>query len=271
MSNVANSEGERSGSEEPATGVYLYAIVPEPPAVDLGDGIEKHHVYTIDENSLKVVVSDLPVQKQLRPERKNLAAHQAVLSRLLDTSPAVLPFSFGTVADDVEGIKKLLATHHQELIDQIEHLRGMTEVTVRLTYTAESPSMFEHLLAENPALVQQRDQLFGPESTATRDDKIDFGRAVETALGKMRDAYGRQIEEGLAGHVRDVKHLPCRKDNELARLACLVDKSSVGGLEPMVQEVSKAFDDRFALEYAGPFPPFDFALLRFKVADADLG
>jgi Gas vesicle synthesis protein GvpL/GvpF len=270
MSNI-QSEGAQPEPGEPSTGVYLYAVVPEPPAVDLGDGIEKHHVYTIDENSLKVVVSDLEVQKELRPERRNLAAHQAVLSRLLDTSPAVLPFSFGTVADGVEGVKKLLATHHQELIDQIQHLRGKTEVTVRLTYTAESPSMFEHLLAQHPELVQQRDQLFGPESTATRDEKIDFGKAVEAALTDIREAYGRQIEEALAGHVDDVKHLPCRKDNELARLACLVDKSSVGGLESMVQEAGKRFDEHFALEYAGPFPPFDFALLHFKVPDADLG
>jgi len=270
MSNI-QSEGARPESDEPTTGVYLYAVVPESPSVDLGDGIDKHHVYTIGENSLKVVVSDLPVQKKLRPERKNLAAHQAVLSRLLDTSPAVLPFSFGTVADGVDGVKKLLASHHQELIDQIQQIRGETEMTVRLTYTAESPSMFEHLLAQHPELVQQRDQLFGPGSDATREEKIDFGKAVETAISNMREAYGRQIEEALAGHVRDVKHLPCRKDNELARLACLVDKSSVAGLEPIIQEAGKGFDDRFALEYAGPFPPFDFALLHIKAPDADLG
>jgi hypothetical protein len=63
-------------------------------------------VYSISEGRVAAVVSGLASSK-IRPQRANLAAHQAVLKRLMaDTTP--LPMAFGTVATSPEAIRAIL-------------------------------------------------------------------------------------------------------------------------------------------------------------------
>src|SRR5262245_61736140 len=109
--------------ESAPLGVYLYAIGRQVPVQDMGPvGVEGSEVYTITEGNLSAVVSDVPRGGELRPERRHLAAHQAVVNAVVDRSPVALPVSFGTIADDEEGIRRLLRRYAGDLSDQMERL-----------------------------------------------------------------------------------------------------------------------------------------------------
>ncbi len=56
------------------------------------------------DGKVSAVVSDVPNRK-IRPERRNLAAHHAVLRTLMaDTTP--LPMAFGIIAESAGAIRK---------------------------------------------------------------------------------------------------------------------------------------------------------------------
>jgi hypothetical protein len=248
-------------------GVYLYAIGRELPVQELGTiGVEKSGVYTIAEGDLRAVVSDVPFTRELRPERRHLAAHQAVVNAILERSPDILPVSFGTIAENEEGVRRLLNKFAGEISEQIDNVKGNVQMNVRLSYASKSPTVFEYLVNERqPELGKLRDQLYGEGRTATREEKIDFGQKIETGLNQLRDELGEKLEQAMAKKCSSTKMLTPRSEEEMVRLACLVPKDSTKDFDAAVQEVAKSFDDHFTLEESGPFPAYDFTELHLNV------
>lgn len=85
-----------------AGGVYVYAIVGGELALDYGSiGLDGSPVYKISAPGMAALASQL-ARSRVRPERRHLAAHNAVLRRALASGePAVLPLAFGLIADEV--------------------------------------------------------------------------------------------------------------------------------------------------------------------------
>lgn len=257
--------GERGGK---AAGVYLYAVLPKDGAPPLGEGIEQAKVYTVAEGPLTAVVSDLAEREEggLRPERRNLAAHQGVLKRVLENSPMVLPVSFGTVADGAEGVKTLLRKYQQQFLEQLERVKGRVQMTLHLRYAVETPGVFDYLMEKyNPELGRRRDELFGEGRVATREEKIEFGQAIERLLEASRDELAGVVEEGLGDRCAATKRLALRNERELVRLACLIDGGARAAFDAAVDEVARRFDEHFALDENGPFPAYDFTELHLQV------
>jgi len=69
-------------------------------------GLEAADVYAIDHGGLRAVVSDT-LSPRLRPERRNITAHQTVLHYLMEQG-TVLPMRFGVIARNAEAVRKCL-------------------------------------------------------------------------------------------------------------------------------------------------------------------
>jgi hypothetical protein len=254
-------------------GAYLYGIVPELPIQDLGPiGLAGEEVYTIAEGGLRAVVSDLELASgvELRPERKHLAAHQAVLTKLHQASDVVLPVSFGTIADDEDGIRRLLHKYGDELMLEMERVKGKTQMNIRLAYTTDKPGVFDFLLERRGDLASLRDSLFGGGQEASRDAKIDFGQKIEAALNELRAEVGQKLESALRGACDEIKGLATRGETELARFACLVGKEQTAELERAVNDAARAFPDSFEMEFSGPFPPYDFTEMHLEAEEGSI-
>jgi len=250
-------------------GIYLYAIVPDVPVQDMGAiGLENGEVFTIAEGSLRAVVSAISATEELRPERRHLSAHQTVVNRILEHSSVVLPVSFGTIADDEAGVRRLLREHADELSEQMARLEGRVQMNVRLSYSAQSPTFFDHLVREHrPELNKLRDTLFSGGRTPTREEKIEFGQKIEAAMNELRDEFAERLTEALSGKCKEVKRLTPRSESEVARLACLVTKDSIDAFDSALASAAKTIDDRFTVDQSGPFPPYDFAELHLSGED----
>jgi hypothetical protein len=251
--------------ETKAGGTYLYAVVPKAVAPKLGriQGIEQGRVYTVESGDLAAVVGDIPSREELRPERRLVAAHQDVLERAAEASPAVLPVSFGTIAENPEDVRELLVRYEQDLSGQMQHVQGKVQMGVRVSYTASRPSVFEFVVANSPELRETRDRIARSGREPTRDEKIDLGQMVDAVLGNLRDEYARRVEQAL-GAVAECKRNPARQEREFVNEAFLVPKDRQAEFEAAVQSLGGLFPDSFTVEELGPFPPYDFVQLHVQ-------
>jgi len=236
-------------------GKYLYAIV-----AGSGDriygpiGINGGVVHMLSNGSVAAVVSDI-TDKRIRPERKNLAAHHAVVKRLMEDT-TILPVAFGTIADSPQAVRKILKENSDEFVEQLERVRGKVEMGLRVAF--DVPNIFEYMVNHHPELAALRDSVLGKQHGPSQLDKIELGRLFDRLLAEDRERRTEAVVEVLAPHCVDIKQNQPREEREVMHLACLVDRDAQKGFEDGVFEAAKRFDDHFAFDFNGPWAPHHF-------------
>jgi hypothetical protein len=245
-------------------GRYLYAVVRSGSAGEYGArGINGGLVYPLAHGPVAAVVSDVPYQK-IRPERVNLAAHQEVLKRLMEVG-ALLPMSFGIIADGPKAIQKILARHQSPLVKQLNRVEGKVEMGLRVVW--DVPNIFDYFVTTHPELRALRDEFFASHREPTQENKIEIGRMFERLLNEDREACAHQVEEALTPYCAEIKRSHGKHEREVMHLACLVgrDAASQAGFEGAVFQAASRFDRNFAFDYSGPWPPANFVDLNLKI------
>ncbi len=244
------------------SGRYLYAIVPasEERAYGLA-GINGADVYIIANGRLAAVVSDIPNEK-IRPERRHLAAQQAVLKGLLAAAYAMLPMAFGIIADGPQAIRKILTRNQKAFLEQLQRVAGMVEMGLRVSL--DVPNIFEYFVNTHPELRAARDRFLGTYRNPSQEDKIELGRMFDRFLNEDREAYTGKVEEIMSCYCREVKRNKCRNESEVMSLACLVPREAQGRFEEGVFAAAKLFDNNFTFDYNGPWAPHNFVELDLQ-------
>jgi hypothetical protein len=240
---------------------YLYAIVGNGGPQSYGPlGIDGNDVYTITIGRVAAVVSGL-VSSKIRPQRVNLAAHQAVLKRLMaETTP--LPIAFGTIAASPEAIRGILTRHQRTFHAQLERVGGKVEMGLRVAW--DVPNIFEYFVNTHAELRLARDRLVGARHEATQDEKIELGRMFDRLLNEDRESHVQQVERALASVCAETKANPCRTEREVMNLACLVGRDAQAEFDAAVFTAAKQFDNHFAFDYSGPWAPHNFVELDLE-------
>jgi hypothetical protein len=241
---------------------YLYAIVAARQAARACEalGIEGGEVYPIVEGALAAVVSDIPHEK-VRPERRHLAAHHAVHKYLLGQG-ALLPTSFGIIADGPEAVRRMLVLNREAFTDQLQRVEGKVEMTLRVVW--DVTSIFEYFVRTHPELRILRDRMFGGGRDPSADDKIDLGRLFDRMLNEDRAADTQRVVEILGPLCAEVRENPPRTERDVANLACLIDRDAQPRFQQGVFEAAKNFDDNYSFDYSGPWPPYNFVEVDLK-------
>jgi len=245
------------------SGKYLYAIVTAPGerTYDLA-GIDGAPVYGIANGHVAAVVSDV-VHDKIRPERRHLAAQQAVLKGLLSRTGALLPMAFGIIADGPKAIQKILSRNHAAFLQQLQRVSGMVEMGLRVSL--DVPNIFEYVVNTHPALRAARDRILGSNRNPSQDDKIELGRLFEHLLNEDREAFTAQVEEILSGYCREIKRNKCRDESQVMSLACLVPRDAQDRFEEGIFAAAKLFDNNFTFDYNGPWAPHNFVDLNLEL------
>jgi hypothetical protein len=248
---------------EATRGKYLYAIVPASGERTYGFvGIGGAPVYTIPNGRMAAVVSDVPNQK-IRPERRHLAAQQAVLKGLLLQTGAMLPMAFGIIADGPKAIQKIMARNQEAFLKQMQRVTGMVEMGLRVSW--DVPNIFEYFINTHEDLRAARDRFMGPYRNPSQEDKIELGRLFDGLLNEDREAYTEKVTEILSAYCQEVKRNKCRNESEVMNLACLVPRSGQDHFEEGVFEAAKLFDNNFTFDYNGPWAPHNFVELDLQL------
>ncbi len=241
---------------------YLYAVTEGAPAQTLsGVGIGGGEVYSLAAGQVVAIVSDLRKEKVL-PERSHLAAHQAVLKKLLaETTP--LPMSFGILADSPEAVRKMLLRNQRPLQEQLRRVAGKVEMGLRVTW--DVTNIFEYFVNTHAELRAARDRLLGGHHEPTQEQKIEVGRMFEHLLNEDRDIHADEVEEILTPHCSEIVRTKCRSEREVMNLACLVGRDALAQFENSVFEAARHFDNNFAFDYNGPWAPHNFAHIDLEL------
>ena len=176
---TAPRESAGAGS---ATGKYIYAVVRARAERHFDfAGINDRPVETIERDGIASVVSDLAAER-IRPERRHLAAHRTVLSKLVEQTDGVLPMRFGAIASEPAEISRLLARNHELFSRQLRHVAGKVEMGLRAAW--DVPNIFQYFVSTHAELREIRDSVFRPAGRPAQDERIELGRMFERLLNQ---------------------------------------------------------------------------------------
>lgn len=251
------------GDHSPVHGrLYLYAIVEsDQPLAMEGLGIDGNDVHTIVQGRVAAVISG-PVLAKIRPQRANLAAHQAVLRQLM-TQSTPLPIAFGTIAAGPEAVRKMLVRNQKAFLDQFKKVSGKVEMGLRVAW--DVPNIFEYFVNNNADLRMARDHIAGTRREPSHAEKIELGRMFDNSLQEEREMRVHQVERALLPACFEIKVSPCHGEQEVMNLACLVARDAQAEFESAVFAAAQMFDNNFSFDYSGPWPPHNFVTLALEL------
>jgi hypothetical protein len=233
---------------------YVYGIAasshPGLPEGMGGVGDPPRPVRILREGDLAAVVSEAP--EGLRPKRKDLLAHQNVLSEA-GAAGCVLPMRFGSVAPDDNSITAVLAERAEHYKERLRALDGRVEYNVKANHVEEA--VLHQVMAENPeirGLAEANRQAGG----GSYDDKIRLGEMVAAAV-KAREGEDAAALQRLLEPSADAVSVGPESTGWLANVSFLVDRKSAENFLAAVEEARKELP-HLEVRINGPLPPYSF-------------
>lgn len=246
---------------KPESGHYLYAIADAIEHPGYGNmGINGAAVYVVSQGPVAAVVSDI-TEKRIRPERKNLSAHNSVVKRLMGET-TVLPVAFGTIADSTKSLLNILKENRRAFAEQLNRVRGKVEMGLRVTL--DVPNIFEYIVNRHQELADLRDEVIGKQHGPSQTDKIELGRLFDRLLVGDREQHTEAVMEVLRPRCVEIKQNPPREEREVMHLACLLNRDTQKDFEDGVFEAAKRFDNSFSFDFNGPWAPHHFVNIALQ-------
>ena len=234
-------------------GTYLYCFThdshPLPVQGFAGVGPQGPALRVLSEDGLAAVVSH--ASGSLRPKRRDLERHQAILAALCAAGP-VLPMRFGMVAQEDDAIRKEMrqgAGRYRALLARVE---GHVELNVKGLHREDT--LVADLLKEDPALRERALRLAGGGS---HQEKVALGERVAAAVEVRRARDAEHAVARLRPHASDVRVGP-PVDGCFVNASFLVANAARPGFEASLGRLQEELAGSAEVESYGPLPPYSF-------------
>ncbi|MGW2338259.1 GvpL/GvpF family gas vesicle protein [Streptomyces sp. NPDC001685] len=228
--------------------LYVYGIAPEGARPPRTSGVAGAPVRLLTGSGLCAAVSDAPAS--LRARRRDLTAHQAVLTELAAQGP-VLPMRFAALSSGPEELLDRLRTHRAHLADQLDAVRGCVEMNVKGVVV---PGHFADLVRRDGslrALARRTRQRPGYEANVRLGEALAKGVARE-ARGAAREVLARLVPLAVRTAQGPVD------DERVLSTSFLVRAADEQRFRDAVTERAGAVGDRLTLSLTGPLPCYSF-------------
>ena len=116
--------------------LYLYALTRAGAGDPLDAGLEGKPLRRLDVGPVAAIVGDLEAPA-VTPEA--LAAHDAVVRRLAERLPALLPARFGQTVPDEPALSAWLADRERDVVEALALVQGCVQMTLRVFAGPEAP------------------------------------------------------------------------------------------------------------------------------------
>ncbi|WP_343245209.1 GvpL/GvpF family gas vesicle protein [Streptomyces sp. SID14478] len=205
-------------------------------------------VTVLVEGDLAAVVS--PAAEKPRARRRDLRAHQDVLSALLAHGP-VLPMRFGVIAPDEGSVRAEMGAQREQHRSALERLAGKAEWNVK----GESvPEALPDLLREDAGLRALR------ASTRLRpgyEANVRLGEAVAAGLQRRAEEAAREVVSELSALATEVRAGGALTGGAL-NSSFLVAHGAEAAFRQAVHALAERHRGRIALTVTGPLPCYSF-------------
>ncbi|MFI1166215.1 GvpL/GvpF family gas vesicle protein [Streptomyces sp. NPDC020801] len=233
---------------------YVYGITaashPALPEGMGGVGDPPRLVRVLKAGELAAVVSEAP--EGLRPKRKDLLAHQSVLSEA-GAAGCVLPMRFGSVAPDDDSVTGVLTERAEHYKERLQALDGKVEYNVKGSHVEEA--VLHRVMAENPGIRAQA-EANRQAGGGSYDDKIRLGEMVAAAVQAREAGDAAEVVRALQPAAAALSEGP-QSTGWLVNASFLVDRNSAEDFLAAVEQARKDLP-HLELRVNGPLPPYSF-------------
>ncbi|MFF0105109.1 GvpL/GvpF family gas vesicle protein [Streptomyces hirsutus] len=231
---------------------YVYGIIASthPAVPEHLSGVGEGPLRVLKAGDLAAVVSDAP--EGLRPKRRELLAHQNVLSEV-GAEGCVLPMRFGSVAPDDNAVTDVLTERAEHYKERLRALDGRVEYNVKANHVEEA--VLHHVMAVNPevrALAEANRKAGG----GSYDDKIRLGEMVAGAVRGQEAEDGAAVQRALEP-AADAVGVGPESTGWLANVSFLVERDAAADFMAAVDRVREDMP-HLEVRLNGPLPPYSF-------------
>lgn len=233
---------------------YIYGITatshPGLPEGMGGVGDPPLPVRVLRQGELAALVSDAP--EGLRPKRRELLAHQNVLSEA-GAAGCVLPMRFGSVAPDDDAVVAVLDERAAHYGERLRALDDRVEYNIKANHVEEA--VLHHVMAGNPeirALAEANRQSGG----GNYEQKIQLGEMVASAV-KGKEAEDALALERILEPAADAVSVGPESTGWLANVSYLVKRETAEEFLAAVEQARKELP-HLDVRLNGPLPPYSF-------------
>jgi hypothetical protein len=236
--------------------VYVYGIL----AASDGDaapvlGVDEAPVRAVAHGTLAALVSDL--EAGALAIAREVRAHWHVLDASADHGATVVPVRFGTVMENERAVREeLLAPQEERLTALLEDLGGRVELGLKGRY--DEQQLMRDVVRDSPAIAELRDKVRALPAAAGYYDKIALGEMVAAGVQRRREDDLHLVLDRLEPLAVRARAEPAGGDDGAFDVAFLVERDRVPEFSQGVAALGAEIDDRIAVRYVGPLPPYSF-------------
>lgn len=251
---ATGSSGSPEGTE-PSAPLYVYAITGADHPLRL-DGLRAVGAAggtptALVHGGLAAVVS--PAPPDLRPKRRDLAAHQALQERLM-ADGAVLPMRFGLLAPDGTALRTALEQQGEEYARRLTELHGTTEFNLKAARSQDD--LLREVLTESDDA--RRLNELTRDGNGTYEDRVALGELVARQVEARQRLLADQVVGQLSGLARaSVVAAPAQDD--FLNVSFLVERARAHEFTEAGQKLAQEYGEAYDFRLRGPLPPYSFA------------
>lgn len=228
--------------------LYLYALVRADGDPLLGDGLGGEPLRRIAAGPVAAVVGDVEAPP-VTPD--TLAAHDAVVRRLFDSLPAVLPARFGQAVPDEKALTDWITARERELVEALALVEGCVQMTLRVF--ARPDQVPEGEPGPEPAEIPD-DLGPGARYLHTRKEAVERSRTLPE-IAPLREALRPLLRAERVQRV-DYSGEPPRPLR--ASVYDLIPRGEVEAYIRLLEETAPRLAG-WKITASGPWPPYAFA------------
>jgi hypothetical protein len=235
--------------------VYVYAVLPAAgrPTIS-AKGIDDCTVDAVEHEGVAALTSAL---RREALTARDLRAHWRVIEEAFEHG-TLLPLRFGMVMESEQAVRdRLLAANVEQLTGLLEQMAGLVQLTVKGDYDEER--LLREVVQQSPGVAAMRERVRKlPEGLASQPERMRLGELVADAVARRRDQDTRLALEVLEPHAVSVSVEEVANAGAAFNLAFLVNRDQQGAFGEAVARLRQELDERVAVRYVGPLPPYSF-------------
>lgn len=224
---------------------YVYCLVSashEPP-VDTPCGLDGAPVRAVHAGRIIAWASDV-ADRRPAPTLERVRAHDAVVRRALD-GETPLPARFGQTFADDTAVAERVREREQALLDALDRVRGMVEMTVRVRLD---------VVGRDPLPIDRAEGLRGHEYLAQLRERQRAERAWRDAADGVQSRVSTAVSALASGETSVAVSGPER----WLSISHLVARDAVTQYRAVLETLSVS-DPALRLAVSGPWAPYSFA------------
>lgn len=233
---------------------YVYAITSASHPVNLegvrGIGEPAARIRTVKTKELTAVVSDAP--QDLRAKRRDVAAHQSVLERLM-VDGSVLPMRFGLMGPDDQQVAKALEENRDAYADRLEELADCLEFNLKVG--RDEDDLLRDVMLGSDEI--RRLNAFTRTHPDAHNEKMRLGELITEEVSARQNRDAKETADRLASAALNAVAGEPTKDSFL-NMSFLVKRDTAAAFSQAVDDEAARHSEAFAFRLNGPLPPYSF-------------